>query len=180
MRRGILLLICWLLLASACQEDSLKSSIETMQRDLPDESSVNVKLSQFDHERLEYIIEAERMERYTDRRLLYAYAVTLVSYNKDGLKSSVIQADTVMVDDARNLIFAMGNARYKADTGQIETQKIVWERTLDEITAPAHVVFRRPGETLRGSNLRTDSRLSYAELESVSAEGIIHETDFDW
>ncbi len=98
------------ILLTSCQQDSLQSATGVLPRDLPDEISYNVKLTQLDNDRSEYYLEAEKIERFYDRRLLYAYKVTLTTYDKNNQISSVIKADTTIVDDARNLIFANGNA----------------------------------------------------------------------
>jgi len=175
-----LFLFLILLFAAACKQDNLSSPTQNLERGLPDETSINVKLREYRDERLEYIIEAERMERFTDRRMLYAYRVTLTSYDREGKLSSVVKADTTIVDDARNIIFANGNASFETPDGKLKTSKIVWERNLDMLTAPANVVLTRSGDVLRGSNLHTNSKFSYAELEAVSAEGIVDEKDYSW
>ena len=169
-----------LLILSACQEANLQSNSASLDRSLPDETSVNIRLCEYKHERLDYIIEAAKMERFTERRLLYGYKVKLTAYDKNGKISSVIQADTTIVDDARNIIFANGNAKFNSPGGNIKAQKMVWERNLDEITAPGKVMLTREGSTLWGNNLRTDGKLSFAEMDAVSAEGIVDEKDLDW
>ncbi|MDD2596508.1 MAG: LPS export ABC transporter periplasmic protein LptC [Candidatus Cloacimonetes bacterium] len=175
-----ILLLLPLLFALSCKQEELNKQTPTMERGLPDETSLNVKLNEYKDERLEYIIEAAKMERYTDRRMMYAYKVTLSSYDHTGSLSSVIKADTTIVDDARNMIFASGKASYKTPEGTISTSRIVWDRNFDEITAPAYVELLRSGDVLRGRNLRTDSKLSYAEMEEVTAEGIFDEKDYRW
>jgi len=179
LRCKILLLVS-LLFALSCKQEELSKQTPTMERGLPDETSLNVKLSEYKDERLIYIIEAAKMERYTDRRMMNAYQVTLSSYDPVGNLSSVIKADTTIVDDARNMIFASGKASYKTPDGTISTSKIVWDRNFDEITAPAFVELRRSGDILRGRNLRTNSKLSYAEMEAVTAEGTFDEEDYRW
>lgn len=172
--------MCVLLFSFGCKQADLGAPTPTMERGLPDETSVNVSLSEYRDDRLEYIIQAKKMERFTDRRMLYAYTVTLTSYDKDGIQSSVIKADTTIVDDARNIIFANGNAVFETPDGKLQTSRIVWERNLDILTAPANVVLTRSGDVLRGSNLKTNTKFSYAELEEVSAEGIVDEKDYRW
>lgn len=175
-----LTLLLILLMSSACKQNELGSPTQNLERGLPDESSVNVRLSEYNQERLEYIIEAERLDRFTDRRMMYAYKVTLTSYDREGKQSSVVKADTTIVDDARNIIFANGNASFSTPNGTIKTSKIIWERSLDELTAPNPVVLTRAGDVLRGSSLRTNTKLSFAEMDAVSAEGVIDEKDYLW
>ncbi len=178
--RGFILLILWLSLAFGCANDDLKQESGVLESGIPEENARNVRIMEYTNNRLDYIIEANRMERFTDRRMLYGYDVILTSYDREGIKSSVIMADTTIVDDARNIIFANGNAFYESEEGTIRTQRIVWERTSDHITVPVYVVLTRGEDVLRGHSLRTDSRLSYVEMETVSAEGYIVEEDFSW
>ncbi|MFA7543865.1 MAG: LPS export ABC transporter periplasmic protein LptC [Candidatus Cloacimonadaceae bacterium] len=177
---AILIPLALLLCLPGCKESSLDTKFIALERGLPDETSFNIKQDEYLDGLLSYTIEAEKMERYSERRLLYGYKVKLSTYDRDGGLNAVIKADTTIVDDARSIIFAMGNASYVSAEGKIFTSKIVWERTIDEITAPAYVIMTRLNDVLRGYNLRTNGKLSYAELERVSAEGIVNEADFDW
>jgi hypothetical protein len=62
----------------------------------------------------------------------------------------------------------------------VATQKMVWDRSVDEITAPLMVTITRAGDVMRGQNLRTNSQLSYVEMDAVSAEGIVKEKEIKW
>lgn len=158
----------------------MQTKTAVMDRALPDETSYNVKIVQYIDNRFEYKLEANKIERFHDRRLLYGYGVTLSTYNKDNLINSVIKADTTIVDDARNLIFASGNARMTSPNGTLSTQKIAWDRGVDEITAPLRVKLTRSGNVMYGEKLRTNSKLSFVEMDKVSAEGLVKQEDFDW
>ena len=172
---GTLLFFGW-----GCSGDSLDQNDQVMEAGIPDENATGVRVMEYTNNRLDYIIEAASMQRYTDRRMMYGYDVTLSSYDREGAISSVIRADTTIVDDARNIIFANGNAVYQSDEGEIRTQRIIWERTMDSITAPGFVILTRGDDVLRGHSMRTDARLSFVEMETVSAEGYIVEEDISW
>jgi len=98
-----------LLLATACSQQDLQQDTVEMEQGIPEENARQVRVVEYRDERLDYIIEAARMERFTDRRIMYGYDVTLTSYDREGEISAVIKADTTIVDDARNIIFANGN-----------------------------------------------------------------------
>jgi hypothetical protein len=51
---------------------------------------------------------------------------------------------------------------------------------VDEITAPKQVLLTRQGNVMRGQNLRTNSKLSFVEMEQVSAEGRLTQQEIDW
>ena len=151
-----------------------------MDRELPDETSYDVRLIQYLDSRYEYQLEAKKIERFNDRHLMKGYGVTLTTYDKENRINSVIQADTTIVDDARNTIFAYGKAKMTSPNGTLSTSKLVWDRAVDEITAPERVTLTRDGSVLYGENMRTNSKLEFVQMDKVSAEGIVKEKDIDW
>ncbi len=171
----ILLLGLW-----GCSEDALKNETESLGRGVPDEISKNVKLREYNEGALDYVLEAEEIQRFSDRRMLYGYKVQLSSYNKDGSLNSVIIADSTSVDDARNIIIVGGKVKLTTPEAEVHTEKMIWDRNVDEIIVPTAVSLYRAGDVLRGNSLRTDSRLSFAEMDAVSAEGYFDEEEFSW
>jgi len=181
MKAFMLFLLCFVLGFSACSKANLDQETGVLEHGLADETSTKVTLSEYENDRLVHIIQAERMERFTDRRMLYGYRVTLSSYDKNGIISSVIKADTTIVDDARNVIFANGNVSFKTNEGEIKTQKMFWERSVDEITVPVPLILTRGADILRGNSMRTNASLSFVEMDAVAAEGYFDEKDIlDW
>jgi hypothetical protein len=57
---------------------------------------------------------------------------------------------------------------------------MAWDRTVDEITAPLEVTVTRKGNVMYGRNLRTNSKLSFVEMDAVSAEGYFKEEEINW
>jgi len=179
--RTLSILICLaLLMLAACSQDALVQDTEALAQGLPEENAIKVRMVEYRDDRIDYIIEAAAMDRFTDRRMVYGYDVTLSSYDRQAQISTVIKADTTIVDDARNIIFANGNVVFESGDGKIRTQKMIWERNLDEIIAPGSVVLIRAGDVLKGTNLRTNAKLSFAELDVVSGEGYVDEKTFSW
>jgi LPS export ABC transporter protein LptC len=164
----------------ACKKVNLQPKTPAMDRSLPDETSFDVNITQFKDNLSEYHLEAKKIERFYDRKMLYGYGVTLSTYEKDGSINSVIKADTTIVDDARNLILASGNTVMTTPNGTLRTQSIAWDRGVDEITAPQKVKLTREGNVMYGDNLRTNSKLSFVEMDKVSAEGLVKPGEFDW
>ncbi len=170
----------FLLLFAGCKKTDLDANTPVMDRALPDETSYNIEIYQYKETHLEYILKAAKVERFYDRQILNGYAVEIVSYDLDQSIKSTILADTTIVDDARNLIYAYGNVRLSSENGTIIARKLTWDRGSDEIVSPDRVTLTRDGNVLRGINLRTNSTISYAEMETVSAEGMISETELNW
>lgn len=171
--------LCMLLL-TACTEQKMEVTGPPMDRNLPDETSSNVRITEFNGTEVDYQLEAARIDRFYDRRILNAYKVKITAYDAQKGGTSVMQADSTIVDDARNLIYAYGNVKLNSANGSIQAQRMIWDRNMDEVNAPGLVTLIRDGNTLRGSNLRTNTRIDFAEMDVVSAEGRFNESDFDW
>ncbi len=169
----------WLTLFG-CQKVNLQTPTGVLERGLPDETSYNVSVTNYLDNKYEYQLEAAKIERFSDRRLLIGYKVTLTTYDKDSKLNSVIKADTTIVDEARNLVLANGHAKMTTPNGSLSTPNIAWDRAVDEITAPKQVLLTRQGNVMRGQNLRTNSKLSFVEMEQVSAEGRLTQQEIDW
>lgn len=169
-----------LLVLAACSQEKLVQDTAALERGIPEENALKVRMVEYRDSQVDYIIEAAAMDRFTDRRMVYGYDVTLTSYDRQAQISAVIKADTTIVDDARNIIFANGNVEFKGSEGILRSQKMIWERNLDEITVPTSVVLIRGGDVLRGKNLRTNAKLSFAEMDVVSGEGYVDEKTFSW
>jgi LPS export ABC transporter protein LptC len=165
---------------SGCGKSVLNQTTEIINRSLPDETSDSVSIFQYKENRVDYVLTATRMERFYDSRKLNAWKVRIISYDKFKQVHSTIVADTAYVDEARNIIQARGNVVYSTPNGTIKSQIINWDRNIDEIFTPEKVILIRDGNTLQGTNLRTNSMLSYAEMDSISAEGTVTPDEIDW
>jgi LPS export ABC transporter protein LptC len=180
---SVCLLILLLIIAisvTGCDKSVLKQTTAVLSRSLPDETSNTVSIYEYDGNRIDYILTADRIERYYDSRKLNAWKVRIVTYDKMNKVKSTIVADTTYVDEARNLIQAMGNVVYATENGTIKSRLINWDRNVDEIYTPEKVTLIRGGSTLQGENLRTNAAISFAEMSSISAEGTVTKDEIDW
>lgn len=168
------------LLFFACGESKLGVSTPALGRDLPDETSRDVTITEFNGTKVDYILKAGKIERFYDRRILNAFKVDITAYDAKTGDISKIRADSTIVDDARNIIFANGNVQLDSPGGSITCSKLVWDRNMDLLTVPGKVTLVRDGNVLRGENLRTNSHIDNAEMDKVSAEGIFGEEYLDW
>ncbi|MDZ4121503.1 MAG: LPS export ABC transporter periplasmic protein LptC [Candidatus Cloacimonadaceae bacterium] len=180
MRLLKLLSILLILVLAACQRTNLDVKTAVLDRALPDETSYNISIREYKGQYLDYIMQAAKVERFYDRKILNAYKVIINSYDEAGNISSTMLADTTIVDDARNIIFANGNVKLSSSNGIVSSNRLIWDRGADEITSPSSVTLVRDGNVLRGQSLRTNSSISYAEMDAVSAEGVVSETDIAW
>ncbi|MBW6514574.1 MAG: LPS export ABC transporter periplasmic protein LptC [Candidatus Syntrophosphaera sp.] len=168
-----------LLLLAACGDSNLDLATARMKGGLADETSTNVTITEFDEAGIAYILKAARIDRYYDRRVLNAYEVEITAYDKKG-ETSVLLADSTIVNDASNQIFAFGNVRLSSPGVKVQTSRLIWDRNMDEITAPDNVTLIREGNVLRGKNLRTNLSIYPTLMDSVSAEGYFGEDYLDW
>lgn len=174
-----LLTLCSLLLLFACGEGSLDSVTDKMKRGIPDESSENVSISEYNGKKLSFVLKAGRIDRWNDKRIMHAYKVDIISFDSEGGSSS-LKADSTIVDDARNIVFAYGNVKLVGKEGSVSSQRLIWDRNTDEVTAPDAVTLTKGNNVLRGRNLRTTLSIYPTEMENVSAEGFFEESVFDW
>lgn len=168
------------LLLCSCKQQDLTVAAAPMDRNLPDESSNKVNIIEYNGDRVDYEIFADRVDRFYDRRLMNAVGVEIRALDPKTGGTTHLKADSTIVDDARNMIFAFGNVKLSSPGGMVSSNSMIWDRNLDEITAPGDVTVIRDGNTLRGQRLRTNPQIDFAELETVSADGKFDSTDFDW
>ncbi len=175
-----LFLLLALLLLTACGEGNLVLRTESLKRGLPDETSANVTITEFDKEGIAYILKAAKIDRYYERRILNAYQVDLTAFDRTKGGTSSLKADSTIVDDARNIIFAHGNVKLVGREGSISTSRLIWDRNLDEVLAPGNVTLVKGGNVLRGTNLRTNLSIYPTEMDNISAEGYFEKDFLDW
>jgi len=168
------------LILTGCEKSVLDQTSVVLSKNLPDETSNDVSIYAYKENQIDYILTASRIERFYDSRRLSAWHVKLVSFDKNKQIESTIIADTTYVDEARNYIQAIGNVVFSTPNGTIKSRIINWERNIDEIYVPEKVTLLRDGNLLQGDNLRTNSAISYAEMNTISGEGIVKGSEIDW
>lgn len=177
---GLLLLFTLSGMLTGCGKSILNQTTPALNRGLPDETSSNISIYAYKENRVDYILTADKIDRYYTTQRLFARKVRIVSYDDKKQLRSTIVADTAYVDEARNLVRAIGNVVFDTPNGTIKSRIINWDRNIDEIYVPTPVTLIRDGNVLKGDNLRTDSRISYAEMSTVSAEGVLKGDEIDW
>ncbi len=178
--RYIAFLLVFATVLAACNQSVLDQATETLNRGLPDEASKKVSIYQYKQDKIDYILTADRIERYYESRKLDAWKVKIITYDENKQAQSSIVADTAYVDEARNLIQARGNVIFATPNGTIKSRVINWDRNIDEIFCPEQVTLIRGENTLRGNDLRTNSYISYAEMTDITAEGTVTRDEIDW
>jgi LPS export ABC transporter protein LptC len=163
-----------------CKDSVLDQKTTSLNRSLPDETSRDVNIYAYKGQKIDYILTADRIERFYNTRQLNAWKVSIVTYDDNKQISSTFSADTTYVDEARNLIKAIGNVVFQSANGTIKSRVINWDRNADEIYTPEKVTLIRDDKIMFGDNLRTNSSISFAEMNTVSAEGTVKGDELDW
>jgi LPS export ABC transporter protein LptC len=163
-----------------CGKSNLEIPTQVLNKNLPDETSTNVTISEYNKGDIGFILKAGRIERFYDKRILKAYRVEITNYDQKKHTTTDVKADSTTVDDARNQIIAHGNVKMISPEGSVATNRMIWDRNADEIVAPDYVTLTQHGNTLRGKNLRTNIQIYPTEMDSVSAEGFFSEDFIDW
>jgi LPS export ABC transporter protein LptC len=163
-----------------CGKSILDQTTATLNRSLPDETSYNVSIYVYKENLLDYVLTADKIERYYSLRKLDAWKVKIIAYDANKQVKSTIVADTTYVDEARNFVSAHGNVVFDTPNGIIKSRIVNWDRNFDEIYVPEKVTLIRDGNTLYGDNLRTDSNISFVEMSTVSAVGTVKDNELDW
>jgi LPS export ABC transporter protein LptC len=175
-----LLVLCTCVLIYGCGESVLDQKTTSINRGLPDETSDKVSIYSYNQNRIDYILTADKIERFYNIRQLDAWNVHITTYDEKNKVKGRISADTTYVDEARNLIRAIGNVVYESPNGTIKSRIINWDRNADEIYTPEKVILIRDDKVLTGDNLRTNSAMSFAEMNTVSAEGKVKGNEINW
>jgi len=164
----------------SCNSERLNQDTPAMNQGIPDETSYDITITEYNGDRIDYTLDAKKIERFYDRRLIKAYGVILQDFDDLGRLNSTVKGDTITVDEARNVVIANGNVILNSANGRVAAPLLVWDRNVDEIFAPQNVTLIRGDDVLRGNNLRTDIKVSFAEMNTVSADGRINEKEFNW
>lgn len=176
---SILLLVGALALIS-CKGQDLTPSRERLDLDLPDETSDKVKILEYVGDEVEYELYAKKIDRWYEKRMLKAYDVRITSIDPKTKLPTYLSADSTIVDDTRNMIFAYGDVLLSSPSGKVYGGSMVWDRNTDEITVPGKVTLEKDGNILRGESLRTNPAVDFAYMDVVSADGKFDEADFNW
>ncbi|MDP8227280.1 MAG: LPS export ABC transporter periplasmic protein LptC [Candidatus Celaenobacter polaris] len=123
---------------------------------------------------------ADRLIKYPKDNIMYFSKIELNLMNKDGTLAATIYADSAIVDDEMQTVYAEGNIKIYSQEGDIFGKSMTWDRKNDEIFSEDSVKVIRQGNVIRGSSFTSDSRFNHVTLHRASAEGEVGESEVLW
>jgi LPS export ABC transporter protein LptC len=175
-----LLLLIGALALTSCEGGDLTPPTQRSDITSPDETSKEVSILEYTGDHIEYELYASKVDRWYEKRLLKAIDVRIKSVDPKTMMPTYLSADSTIVDDTRNMIFAYGKVVLSSPSGKVYGDSMVWDRNTDEILVPGKVTLEKDGNILRGESLRTNPAVDFAYMDIVSADGKFDEADFNW
>lgn len=173
----IVFFIVFLLLSCSPQQEEQYLPIEGK---IPDEEADSLLVVVTNKDKLEYEMTAVHMYKYYDTKQTFADTVFVTFYNDEGSVESTLRCDKAEVDDAENLITALGNVVVESENGIMKAPKAVLNRNTEKIFAEDGVTLIRNDNVLYGEEMESDMKLEIAEFRQVSAEGTLENEEFNW
>ena len=92
-------------------------------------------------------------------------------HNRDGIRNSVLTADSAKIDDITKNMTAFGNVRVVSDSGTVlTTTEMHWINDTRMIMGDKFVTISSPLETIQGYGFESDQNLTHYEIKRVSGK----------
>ena len=109
------------------------------------------------------------VHRYLTTSKWVLFTVELESLSETD--QSFYRSDSAYVYESSDELLGMGNVQIRTKNGNLYTNLIEWDRTSDIIHAPNKVYIQEAENEIWGSDLYTNSKMSFIELVNVSGQG---------
>ncbi|MBN2016551.1 MAG: LPS export ABC transporter periplasmic protein LptC [Candidatus Cloacimonetes bacterium] len=125
-------------------------------------------------------LQAVRLKKFPKDNVIYFSDIELKLMNKDGTLAATIFADSAVVNDDIEEVYAEGNIEIYSQEGDIFGESLTWERRNDKIFSDDSVKVIQQGNVIRGSSFTSDARFEHVTLHTASAEGEVDESKVLW
>lgn len=125
-------------------------------------------------------LSANRLKKYPQKNIMYFSDIELKLMDNDGTLSATIYADSAVVDDDMQEVYAEGNIEIYSKEGDIFGESLTWERRNDKIFSDDSVKVLQEGNIIRGSSFTSDSHFEHVTLHTASGEGDVDESKVLW
>lgn len=163
-----------LLLLSGCLNDP-EEVADLMERLNPQvETATDVVILYSDSAVLRGYVSGDRMLNYLDRndpRQEFPDGVHVVFFDEQGDTTSILDAQIGIRRDRQNEIIVRDSVVWKSVDGQrLETDELVWDQQMGEVSTNKFVVITTPEQIIYGHGFRADQDFSNARVLSVEGQ----------
>ena len=168
-----LLLILVILVFVSCEE-KLKPNIVSVvnSAELPTQESFESHIVFSDSGITRAVLESDHILYYSEKaEYLLRKNVKVDFHNRDGIRNSVLTADSARIDDLTKNMTALGNVKVVSDSGTVlTTTEMHWINNTRMITGDKFVTISSPREIIQGYGFESDQNLTHYTIKKVSGE----------
>ena len=173
------ILIFLLLFFSACGKEESKSPAP--QVNAPDQVMENSTITFSDKGINSAVIWAKYIEVYEKLDLKKAKQVRIDFYDKDGVHTSVLVADSGRIQERKHKFEALGHVVVTTDEGiKLSTQSLRWDPDINKIVTDDFDTITKSQNVITGYGLEADQQLKHiiikkqvkGKITDISEEGL--------
>jgi LPS export ABC transporter protein LptC len=154
------ILIFLLLFFSACGKEESKSPAPRL--NAPDQVMENSTITFSDKGINSAVIWAKYIEVYEKLDVKKAKQVRIDFYDKDGIHTSVLVADSGRIQERKHKFEALGNVVVTTDEGiKLSTQSLRWDPDINKIVTDDFVTITKSQNVITGYGLEADQQLNH-------------------
>jgi LPS export ABC transporter protein LptC len=162
MKRSLLIraILGILLLISACSKEEPRAPKSPL--DVPDQVMENTTITFTEQGVKSALIHAKYLAVYEESDLKKAKGVRVDFYDKEGNHTSVLLADSGLIQEKRQNVEALGNVVVTTNEGiKLETQSLKWDPQKRKIISDDFVKITKKENVITGYGLETDEELKH-------------------
>lgn len=139
---------------------------------MPDQEIWNGKIEISENGKLQSVVRAGYMRIFEKRKQTFLDSGVVVDfYNKQGLHTSVLTADSAEIDERMNLFVAQGNVVVTSDSGAVlRTPRLYWDKDKQRIRSDTLAFLTTALDSLRGINFESDENLTSWSLAQPTGQ----------
>jgi len=168
------LLVTVLIFIFVSCEEKLKPSTanDLNSTELPSQESFGSYVVFSDSGITKAVLWADHILYYSDKaEYLLEKNVKVDFHNRNGIRSSVLTADSAKIDDVTKNMTAFGNVKVVSDSGTtLTTTEMHWINNKKMITGNKFVTITSAFETIQGYGFESDQTLTHYEIKRVSGK----------
>ncbi|MCB5249556.1 MAG: LPS export ABC transporter periplasmic protein LptC [Candidatus Cloacimonadales bacterium] len=175
---SILMLIA-MLVFNACDLSSNIPYNRSLTKEPATETIDSVFVVATDGNNLEWLLHADKVEKYPDKQFWKAYNVKFESVPTDNSDPTIMTSNEAEIDEISNKITGKGNVIIISPNGLLKTEFLTLNRFNNEVFAPGFVYLEKEDNIIKGTGLTTNVTFDYVNLQQVSGEGTTSDAFFE-